>query len=139
MLSSTDSLRLALRAGGAVLILAFPAMLLPFEWMSATHAWLGLGELPRVPIVNYLTRSAAALYGFHGILFFIVAADPARYRVIVRYLASMNVALGLMLLAIDLHAGLPVFWIVAEGPTLIGVGMLVAMLERRSVLAEHRP
>lgn len=119
-----------LRAGGAVLVLAFLAMLLPVEWMAATHTWLGLGELPRAPVVDYLARSVAALYGFHGILLFIVATDPEKYRAIVRYLAFMNIGLGLMLLAIDVHAGLPLFWTLAEGPMLIGMGLLLGVLNR---------
>ena len=123
-------LRLVLRAGGTVLVLAFLAMLLPFDWMAATHAWLGMGELPRAPVVDYLARSVAALYGFHGILLFIVATDPEKYRTIVRYLVFMNIALGLMLLVIDVHAGLPLFWTLAEGPWLIGVGLLLWVLNR---------
>ena len=64
---------LLLRLAGAVTIAAFPAMLLPTDWMDATHRWLGLGELPRAPVVEYLTRSIAALYGFHGVLLLVVA------------------------------------------------------------------
>jgi len=123
-------LRLLLRFGGAVLVTAFLATLLPVEWMAATHEWLGLGDFPRTPIVDYLTRSAAALYGFHGILLFVIAADPARYRSIVRYLVFMNVTLGLMLIAIDVHAGLPVLWTLAEGPSLIVIGLLMGILNR---------
>jgi hypothetical protein len=85
-----------LRLAGAVTIAAFPAMLLPTEWMDTTHRWLGLGDLPRAPIVEYLTRSVAALYGFHGVLLLVVSRDPGRYRAIVRYLGVMNVAAGLL-------------------------------------------
>ena len=123
-------LRLLLRFGGAVLVTAFLATLLPVEWMAATHKRLGLGEFPRTPIVDYLARSVAALYGFHGILLLVIAEDPAKYRSIVRYLAFMNVTLGVMLIAIDLHAGLPWLWTLAEGPSLIGVGLLMTLLNR---------
>lgn len=123
-------LQLVLRAGGTLLTSAFLAMLLPVDWMAASHGWLGLGELPRAPIVDYLARSASALYGFHGILLFIVASDPAKYRAIVRYLAFMNVALGLMLVGIDVHAGLPMYWTLAEGPSLVAMGLLLRFLNR---------
>lgn len=119
-----------LRFGGVVVIMAFPTLLLPAEWMAAAHQWLGLGELPRAPIVEYLARSASALYGFHGVLLLIVAGDPQRYRPIVRYLAVMNILLGGMLLAIDLHAGMPTWWTLAEGPGIIALGVMLAWLLR---------
>jgi hypothetical protein len=53
-----------LRLGGTMTVLAFPAMLLPPDWMAATHRWLGMGELPEAPVVDYLARSVSALYGF---------------------------------------------------------------------------
>ena len=123
-------LRLLLRLGGTLLVTAFFAVLLPADWMAATHQWLGMGEFPRAPVVDYLARSVAALYGFHGILLFVIAADPARYRTIVRYLAFMNLALGVMLIAIDLQAGLPLFWTLAEGPSVMLVGVLLHVLNR---------
>ena len=44
----------------------------------------------------------------------------------------MNVVFGLMLFAIDLHAGLPVTWTVFEGPPLVGIGVLVLYLGGRA-------
>ena len=123
-------LRLVLRFGGCVLAAAFLAMLLPVDWMAGTHEWLGLGEFPRRPLVDYLARSVAALYGFHGILLFIVAGDPQRYEPIVRYLVFMNVTLGAMLVAVDLHAGLPMLWTLLEGPPLVVTGVLIEFLSR---------
>ena len=123
-------LRLLLRLGGGLLVTAFLAVLLPVDWMASTHQWLGMGELPRAPVVDYLARSVAALYGFHGILLFVIARDPARYRAIVRYLAFMNLALGMMLIAIGLQAGLPLFWTLVEGPSVLLVGVLLHVLNR---------
>ena len=68
-----------LRLGGSGLMLAFLAVLLPVDWMAATHPRLGLGEFPRTPIVDYLTRSIAALYGFMAFRW-IVSFDPALPR-----------------------------------------------------------
>lgn len=123
-------LRVLLRIGGTVLVLAFPTMLLPADWMAATHEWLGLGEFPRAPVVDYLARSAAALYGFHGILLFVISSDPARYRSILWYLVFMNFTLGLMLVAVDVHAGMPLWWTVSEGPFLILMAGLLGALNR---------
>jgi hypothetical protein len=120
-----------LRIAGGVTLLAFPAMLLPVEWMASTHAQLGLGEFPRSPVVDYLARSIAALYGFHGVLVLLVSTDPIRYRPIVWFIAVMNIAFGLMIIAIDLHAGLPGYWTALEGPPIVAFGAAIALLNHR--------
>lgn len=119
-----------LRLGGVLTILAFPMMLLPVGWMDAIHQSLGLGPLPRAPIVDYLARSIAALYGFHGVLLLIISRDPVGYRALVWYAAVMSMVFGLMVLAIDIHAGLPTLWIAAEGPPVAALGVLLACLNR---------
>jgi hypothetical protein len=37
--------------------------------MAATHAWLGMGDFPRAPLVDYLARSASLMYAQHGAVF----------------------------------------------------------------------
>jgi hypothetical protein len=96
--------------------------------MATTHQWLGMGEFPRTAVVDYLARSIAALYGFHGVLVLIVSRDPIRYRPIVRYLGVMDIVFGGLMIAIDVQAGMPVFWTVIEGPSLIGIGLVVLYL-----------
>ena len=119
-----------LRLSGGVITLAFLAVLMPAEWMVATHRALGMGELPRGPIVEYLTRSLAALYGFHGLLLLIIATEPVRYRVFVWYVAAMNVAFGTIMVAIDLHAGMPLPWTLFEGPPIAIMGIAIGLLNR---------
>jgi hypothetical protein len=132
-----QTLALVLRFGGCLLSLAFVAVFLPTSWMAATHHWLGLGEFPAAPITDYLARSVSALYGFHAVLLFIIATDPARYERIVLYLGVSNIVLGLMLLWIDLHAGLPLWWIAIEGPPVAGLGILVLHLRRRMMTGDR--
>jgi hypothetical protein len=117
-----------LRLAGVITASAFLTILLPAEWMASTHRWLGLGELPRAPVVYYLARSIAALYGFHGVLLLIVSTDPIKYRAIVWYIAIMNVAFGLMVTAIDAHAGMPAWWTLGEGPPIVAFGVVIAVL-----------
>jgi hypothetical protein len=100
--------------------------------MAAVHRWLGMGEFPDAPLTDYLVRSVAALYGFHGVLVLIVAGDPARYERIVLFLGAMDIVFGLMMVAIDLHAGMPIVWTALEGPPLVGVGVLLLYLRRRA-------
>ena len=117
-----------LRLAGTITASAFLTILLPVEWMASTHRWLGLGEFPRAPVIDYLARSIAALYGFHGVLLLIVSTDPVRYRAIVWFIAIMNVAFGLIVMAIDVHAGMPAWWTLGEGPPIIAFGIVMAIL-----------
>lgn len=45
-----------LRLGGAVMLTALGAVVMPYEWMNSIRRQTGLGELPHVPIVGYLSR-----------------------------------------------------------------------------------
>lgn len=123
-------LKFLLRLGGVVTGTAFVAMLLPVEWMASTHVRLGLGEFPRAPVVLYLARSIAALYGFHGVLMFVVSGDVVRLRPIVTYLSVFNILYGVMLIAIGVQAGIPSWWIMTEGPWVVVMGVLLALLNR---------
>jgi hypothetical protein len=117
-----------LRLGGVTTFCAFFAMFLPVDFMASTHASLGMGEFPRSPLVDYLTRSLAALYGFHGCLLLLLSTDPLKYRAIVYYVAVMNLLFGLIILAIDLHAGMPLLWTLAEGPPICALGLTLGVL-----------
>ena len=130
MSRSETILKLVLRLSGLVLLLAFPAALLPVEWMAATHRWLGLGEFPASPLVDYMTRSASVLYGIHGGLLLVLAHRPRRFRAAIAYLAGMNLLAGVALVVIDVRAGLPWIWVIAEGPSVFAFGVLVLALLR---------
>jgi hypothetical protein len=129
--TTTRVIAILLRLAGVTTACAFLAMFLPVEWMAATHERLGLGPFPRSPLVDYLTRSIAALYGFHGCLLLIIATDPVKYRALVSYAAAMNIAFGIIMIAVDLHAGMPMFWTLAEGPPVIALGITVAVLNSK--------
>jgi hypothetical protein len=98
--------------------------------MASSHEALGLGEFPRAPVVEYLARSIAALYGFHGVLLLILSTDPPRYRPLLWYVAAMNVAFGTIMVAIDAEAGMPAYWTIGEGPPIIAFGIIVCLLTR---------
>jgi hypothetical protein len=123
---------LFLRLAGAVMVTAFVAVLLPADWMAEMHRGFGLGEFPRMPVVDYLARSVALLYGFHGVLVLIVSRDPVKYRTIVWYLAVMNTLFGAIILAIDVHAGMPAMWTLLEGPPVTAFGIVIGLLNRQS-------
>jgi len=130
MFSHQRILVIFLRLFGGVTVLAFLAMLLPVEWMASTHRWLGLGEFPRAPIVDYLARSVSSLYGFHGVLVLLVSRDVVRYRSIVLYLGWMYILAGVFAVVIDLYAPLPWYWTAVEGPSTLISGAVILYLMR---------
>jgi hypothetical protein len=121
---------LVLRFVGIVDSFAVVAIFLPLEWMATIHAWLGLGVMPEQPIVNYLTRSASSMYALHGAMILFVSTDVRRYAPLIRFLAIAALIHGVALFLIDTLAGMPGFWIVLEGPTVIATGIIVLMVQR---------
>lgn len=108
-----------LRFTGVVLLTAlFPAAM-PYSWMDAVHARLGLGTLPDDPIVGYLTRSCSLLYAFHGALLLYLSTDLRRYLPAIRFLVAISVPFGAALFWIDRAVGMPAYWVAFEGPPLV--------------------
>jgi len=132
MNSSERSLQILLRIGGVTMLLAFLAIFLPVHWMAIIHEWLGLGEFPDSPLVDYLTRSASLLYAWHGGMLLVVSFDVRRYRPLLLYLGIATSLGGLILLGIDLHAGMPAYWTLWEGPPVTVIGLLITWLALRS-------
>lgn len=130
MSGGEKALVVILRIFAAVLLLAFPMMLLPVPWMAITHRWLGLGEFPATPLVDYLTRSVSFLYGFHGGLLLVTASDIRRYRGVLTYVVASGIAFGACIIAVDLHAGLPLYWTLGEGPLIIISTAVIGLLLR---------
>ncbi|HTU21686.1 MAG TPA: hypothetical protein VMG10_26855 [Gemmataceae bacterium] len=121
---------LVLRILGTGDLLAVLAVFLPLEWMSKVHSWLGMGALPEQPIINYLTRSASALYAVHGAMLLFVSTDVRRYAPLIKFLAVVALIHGVGLYLIDMSAGMPGFWVAVEGPTVAAAGTVVLMLQR---------
>ena len=120
-----------LRASGVVMLVALGAVVMPFEWMNLVHQKLGLGKLPGAPIVDYLTRSASALYAVHGALLIFAASDVRRYLPLVRFLAWVAVAFGPVMIVVDHTAGMPLLWTASEGPSIIAIGVVFLWFARR--------
>ena len=112
-----------LRIAGVSLLFAWPAVFLTTEFMASTHARAGLGTFPDSPLVQYLTRSIAALYGIHGGVFLVASRDLDRFRPLIVYLGAMNVVFGALMVGIDQHAGMPWWWTFGEGPGILGMGV----------------
>jgi hypothetical protein len=68
MTKSDKALVLLLRIVGVPALFALVRVFMPVSWMAATHRWLGLGEMPTGPVVEYLSRSLSAFYALMGAL-----------------------------------------------------------------------
>ena len=113
------ALALLLRIFGLVSFSAILPTFMPFSWMEAAHGWLGMGDLPDVSIVHYLTRSESLLYAAHGALLIYVSFDVRRYLPAVRFLSVVLGFCGISLIVIDFWSEMPWFWTVSEGPFLL--------------------
>jgi len=113
---------------GIIDMLAFVAVVMPSTWIQLGHELAGLGEFPAAPIAGYLARSASALYGLHGMIVFYISFRVARYWGLIRFMATLALFHGLVMLAIDLAEGMPIWWTILEGPafTSTGAGVLLA-------------
>ena len=131
MSSVERALKILLRIRGVLMVFAFPAIFLPVHWMAVTHEWLGMGEFPASPLVDYLTRSASLLYASNGGLLLLVSFNVRRFRPILLYLGIVTAIGGLILLGIDLHAGMPAYWTLSEGPPVALIGSLMVWLVLR--------
>ncbi len=117
-----------LRFLGVIDLLALGAVFMPETWMAYLHHAMGLGQLPTVPLVDYLTRSASLLYAVHGSILVLVSLDINRYRPLILFVAWVSIVHGAMLWVIDLWAGLPWWWTWTEGPIYSSVAALVLVL-----------
>ena len=119
-----------LRFGGVIALFAVVAVVMPTSWMAATHRWLGLGEMPTAPVVEYLARSLSAFYAVFGALCLLVAADLERYRPLVRFLGAAFALMSPVALGVDLAAGMPWWWAVSDGPGGVVFGVMLFVLAR---------
>jgi hypothetical protein len=130
MATSDRALVILLRVVGVAALFALVAVFMPTSWMTTTHRWLGLGEMPTGPMVEYLARSVSAFYALFGAFCLMVAADLDRYRPLVQFLGVAFALMSFVLLGVDLAAGLPWWWTASEGPGGVVFGALMAVLAR---------
>jgi hypothetical protein len=130
MTKTDKALVILLRFVGVGSLFALVPVFMPLSWMAATHRWLGLGEMPTAPIVEYLARSLSAFYALVGALCLMVAADLERYRPLVQFLGLAIVLMSVVALGVDLAVGMPWWWSASEGPGGVVLGALMFILAR---------
>lgn len=109
---------------------ALVAVVLPWEAMDAVHSEMGLGRMPKSPIVDYLARSLSLVYASMAPLCGFLARDVRRYPEIIALQATVKLVGGFGLLMLDLALGMPLFWTVCEGPLIMALSVAVLLLVR---------
>jgi hypothetical protein len=134
MPDSQRTLALVLRAMGCLDLLAIIAVIMPAEWLDASHRWAGLGTMPHEPIVGYLAKSVSAMYVLHGAIVVFISFDVARYDRLIRFMALAALVHGAAMIAIDFAQQMPLYWRVAEGPGFAATGAVVLWLQSKKTL-----
>ena len=125
-------LLILLRFIGVSALFALIAVFMPVSWMVAIHKWLGLGEMPTDPIVEYLARSLSAFYVLIGALCLMMASDLDRFLPLVRFLGVGFIFMSVVFTGVDLVSGMPWWWSAFEGPPGVLFGAWVCYLARPS-------
>ncbi len=121
---------LMLRGLGIVSFSALAAVVLPHAWMDGIHQRIGLGELPDLPMVAYLSRSLSLFYAWLGLLVFWISFDVDRHFRWIRFFARTGIAVAIAQTAIDFFAPVPPWWLIAEGGFLFTYFGVLAWLTR---------
>lgn len=117
-----------LRLVGVADLLAVVVVFLPTDWLARAHEAVGLGAFPQGPIVGYLARSTSLLYGIHGAMLLVLAADVGRYRSLIRWYGRVIALAGTLLIGVDIFESMPAWWTVFEGAVAVGIGVVILTL-----------
>lgn len=118
---------------------ALAAVVAPRAWIAASHEWLGLGAFPGEPLVEYLARCTSVWYASYGLLLWFISHDVERYGRLIRFLSCVLIVQGIVIVGIDLAAGMPGWWTAFEGPCCSGLGAVLMVLQGRSQRSDVRP
>lgn len=120
-----------LRLMGVLSVAAVAAVFMPHAWMNWFHERMGMGELPDLPVVSYLSRSLSGFYLFFGAVVLYLARDVDRYFELIRFWARFGLVFATASLYIDITANLPLWWIVSEVGFLFSFFLFALFLLRR--------
>ena len=126
--TSEKCLTILFRLNALMLTSAFFTLFLPLETMQRIHGWLGLGDMPEGPLVEYLARSCSMLYFVHGVVLGYVSLNLRKYWELVPLLAVLHLVLGVIVLGIDIKAGMPWYWTLMEGPGIATFALVLLAL-----------
>lgn len=93
--------------------------------MEVSHAWLGMGTMPRGPIIMFMIRQASYTYGMHGVSLWVLASDVTRFRTLVLLNSIAFLLAAPVFFLIDFISGMPWFWTIGDT---LGAGFFGAAL-----------
>ena len=117
---------------GTSAIFAFGAAIMPEKWIVEVAEELGFEPFPHSPLTFYLARNLSLLYGFIGVLLWIITLDWHRYRPLVPWVIVGTIAFGILQAIVDAQSAMPMWWTLGESLSTIVGGVMLAVLERKS-------
>jgi hypothetical protein len=130
MTGQERALAMLLRLTAVTEFFALAGVFMPQSWMAAFHERLGLGAFPDGVTAAYLARNLSAFYALQGGMLWVAARDVKRHAAIVDYFAWTGLAFAGLITVLDILAGFPWYWMVAEGPGLAVLCVAIAILRR---------
>lgn len=121
--TAADVLAWSLRMFGGIDLLALVPFLMPLEWIRVGHEFCGFGPFPAEPIAEYLARATSLLWAMHGALLLFLARDVRRRVEVIRFVALITVLVSLGLFGLSWRAGMPMWWLLLEGPVFAATGL----------------
>lgn len=123
---------------GVVQCAAIIAVFMPHTWMDLCGRWMGVDSLPGGSLPGYLARLSSAMYVIHGAMLIITAWNLPLVLPIVVPFARLTIALGGIMLWIDMTEGMPIVWTLFETIALMSSGGLTEYFARRVKPTPHR-
>ncbi|MBM3964362.1 MAG: hypothetical protein FJ308_04750 [Planctomycetes bacterium] len=117
---------------GVVQCAAVIAVFVPHTRMDACGRWMGVDSLPSGSLPGYLARLSSAMYVIHGAMLIITACNLPLVLPIVVPFARLTIALGGVMLWIDVTEGMPIGWTLFESIALASSGGVTEYFARRT-------
>jgi peptidoglycan/LPS O-acetylase OafA/YrhL len=121
-------LRFLLFASAFAWAVSIVAVFLPWPLAVAALQNMGGGNIPDDPMLNYWLRGAAATFTGVGVIFFVVALRPDKYRNIIGLMGSLMFLEGLVMLVYGVLLGLRPFPFYADTVFCMLVGAVIVWL-----------
>lgn len=125
-------LRGFLRFVAVVTWLAFVAAFMPEKWFVEISEFLLGSSFPQTSLGFYLARHLSLIYGFVGVLLWIMAGDLDRYLPLTRKMSKMTIAFGGLQLMVDFASNMPLWWTFSESLSTIFGGIVMLWLAKQA-------
>ena len=106
--------KLILRIMALIALPVLPAIFAPHLTVEKLSWLAGFGEPPHVPLIYYLAAGGSFVYLALSAMLWIISNDLVRYRPLVIFSAWVCLIAGPAYLWIDLHVGMPPWWVLMD-------------------------